>query len=142
MRRNERMQGTQCGLEEPCTVEAVCTVRWGGERSDALSLPDKPLPLSGRVSARVAARSRPRQAPAEPAAVALRAPSLGLRAVLTRSAAPLAPRPAQAASCFDCSGTGTRYGSFFFTIAQARCNNLRAVAHRATLLGFPAARKR
>ena len=50
--------------------------------------------------------------------------------------------PAQAASCFDCSGAGTRYGSFFFTIAQARCNNLRAVAHRATLLGFPAARKR
>jgi len=41
VRGNERMQGTQCGLEEPCTVEVVCTVRWGGERSDALSLPDK-----------------------------------------------------------------------------------------------------
>ena len=41
VRGNERMQGTQCGLEEPCAVEAVCTVRWGGERSDALSLPDK-----------------------------------------------------------------------------------------------------
>jgi len=35
------MQGKRCGLEEPCTVEVVCTVRWGGERSDALSLPDK-----------------------------------------------------------------------------------------------------
>src|SRR5690349_24486904 len=98
------MQGKQCGLEEPCTVEVVCTVRWGGERTDALSLPDKPLPLSGRVYARVAARSRPRQAPAEPAAVALRAPSLGSRTVLTRAAARLASRSTQAASCSSCSG--------------------------------------
>jgi hypothetical protein len=50
--------------------------------------------------------------------------------------------PAQAARCFDRSGAGTRYGSFFFTIAQARCNNLRAVAQRATFIGLPAARKR
>ena len=53
----------------------------------------KHLPLSGRVSARVAARSRPRQAPAEPAAVVLRAPSLGSRAVLTRAAVDWRPAP-------------------------------------------------
>jgi hypothetical protein len=38
VRGYERMQGTQRGLEEPCTAEVVCTVRWGGEHRDALSL--------------------------------------------------------------------------------------------------------
>jgi hypothetical protein len=77
-----------------------------------------------------------------PAAVALRAPFPSPLTVLTRPAARLASRPAQTACCSSCSGAGARYGSCFFTIAQARCSNVRAVAQRATFVGFPAARKR
>ena len=75
-------------------------------------------------------------------AAALGAPSLGPRSVLTRPAVGLASRPAQAANCSGGGDAGARYGSFFFTNAQASVSSLRAAAQRATFIGLPPDRRR